>query len=54
MADRLMAIGGLILRYGLVVLLLWYGAFKFTEDIFLLGAAVWTAGDALKARKAAW
>lgn len=30
-ADRLMAIGGTILRYGLVVLLLWLGAFKFTE-----------------------
>lgn len=30
MADRLMAIGGTILRYGLV-LVLWLGAFKFIE-----------------------
>ena len=31
MADRLLAAGGFILRYGLVVLVLWLGAFKFTE-----------------------
>jgi uncharacterized membrane protein YkgB len=31
MANRLLATGGFILRYGLVVLVLWLGAFKFTE-----------------------
>jgi uncharacterized membrane protein YkgB len=29
-ADRLLRSGGFILRYGLVLLILWFGAFKFT------------------------
>jgi reactive chlorine resistance protein C len=29
-ADRLAALGGWVLRYGLVAIILWFGAFKFT------------------------
>ena len=46
--EALDATEGAILRYGLVALVLFFGAFLI-KDIFLLGAALWSAAESLRA-----
>ena len=55
---RLERLGSQLLRYALAGILIYLGAFKFTsveahaillKDVFLLGAAAWSAGEAWRA-----